>query len=88
MQYSPDLKEKVINEVQEIKSLTAVAKKHSIPTSTIAGWIKQNNKNIEFKSHYSRKNLKSENKNLKKKLADTELELMILKDLLKKSYNP
>ena len=29
-----------------------------------------------------------ENKNLKKKLADAELELMILKDLLKKSYNP
>ena len=40
MQYSSDLKEKVINEVQEIKSLTAFAKKHSIPTSSIAGWIK------------------------------------------------
>ena len=63
-------------------------KKHSIPTSTIATWIKKSNKNVEYKLESSKKNLKSENKNLKKKLADAELELMILKDLLKKSYNP
>lgn len=36
----------------------------------------------------SKKDLKAENKGLKKKLADAELELMILKDLFKKSYNP
>ena len=88
MQYSLEFKEKVINEVQEVKSLTSVARKHSIPTSTIATWIKKSNQNVEYKLESSKKNLKSENKNLKKKLADAELELMILKDLLKKSYNP
>ena len=49
MQYSPEFKEKVINEVQEVKSLTSVARKHSIPTSTIATWIKKSNKNVEYK---------------------------------------
>ena len=47
MQYSPEFKEKVINEVQEVKSLTSVARKHSIPTSTIATWIKKSNKNVK-----------------------------------------
>lgn len=36
----------------------------------------------------SKKDIKAENKGLKKKFADAELELMILKDQLKKSYNP
>lgn len=88
MNYSPDLKEKVINEVREIKSITAVSKKNNIPTSTIAGWLKKSNISTKDKSESSKKDLKVELKGLKKKLADAELELMILKDLLKKSYNP
>lgn len=88
MHYNQDFKDKVVVEVQETKSLSTVARKHSIPTSTLAGWIKQSNKQVEYKLESSKKNLKSENKTLKKKLADAELVLMILKDLLKKSYNP
>ena len=87
MQYSPDFKEKIINEVKEVKSISVVSRKHTIPTSTIATWIKKSNQSVEYKAETSKKNLKSENRNLKKKLADAELELMILKDLLKKSYN-
>ncbi len=88
MLYSPDLKQKVLNEIKEIKSITAVAKKNNIPTSTIATWLKKSNIKSDNKMDCSKKDLKTEVKGLKKKLADTELELMILKDLLKKSYNP
>lgn len=88
MMYSPEFKEKVINEVHEVKSISTVAKKHEIAKSTIAGWVKKDSKKIEFNQSSSRKDLKVEVKGLKKKLADAELELMILKDLLKKSYNP
>ena len=88
MQYNPELKVKIINEVQEVKSLSAVARKHGIAASTISGWIKKENKKIEYKLESSKKDLKAQNKGLKKKLADAGLELMILKDLLKKSYNP
>lgn len=88
MQYNPEFKSKIINEVQEVKSLSVVARKHSIAPSTISDWIKKENKHIEYKLESSKKDLKAENKGLKKKLADAELELMILKDLFKKSYNP
>ena len=88
MNYSPDLKQKIINEVKEVKSITAVSKKNNIPTSTIAGWLKKSNISTKQQKEFSRKDLKVEVKSLKKKLADAELELMILKDLLKKSYNP
>lgn len=88
MLYSPDLKQKVLNEVKEVNSITAVSKKNNIPTSTIATWLKNSNIKSQSKIDSSKKDLKTENKSLKKKLADAELELMILKDLLKKSYNP
>lgn len=88
MQYSPEFKQKVINETKEIKSITVVAKKHNIPTSTIGTWLKKSHISTKGKVDSSKKDLKVENKSLKKKLADAELELMILKDLLKKSYNP
>jgi len=86
MQYSPELKEKILNEVKETKSISVVARKHSVPTSTIATWLKRSNIQFETKMESSKKDLRVENKSLKKKLADSELELMILKDLLKKTY--
>lgn len=41
MQYSPEFKAKIINEVQEVKSLSAFGRKHNIATSTISGGIKK-----------------------------------------------
>lgn len=55
MQYSPEFKTKIINEVQEVKSLSAVSRKHNIAASTISGWIKKENKKIEYKWNHQRK---------------------------------
>ena len=46
MQYSPEFKSKIINQVQEVKSLSVVARKHSIAPSTISGWIKKKIKRL------------------------------------------
>jgi transposase-like protein len=86
MQYSQEFKEKLIHEVEQVKSISSVSKKHNVPTTTIHGWLKKSNKKVNLKSEIKNKDLKSENKQLKNKLAEAELELMILKDLLKKTY--
>ena len=86
MRYTQEFKTKVINEVQEIGSITTVSKKHNIPMTTLHGWIKKGGPKVETISNLKNKNLKSEVKILKNKLDDAELELMILKDLLKKTY--
>lgn len=86
MLYTQEFKTKIMSEVEETKSLSAVCRKHNLATSTVCGWIKAANKKIEFKLEASKKDVQAENKNLKKRLADTELELLILKDLLKKTY--
>lgn len=86
MVYSQEFKSKIINEVKDVNAISPVAKKHKIPASTIHGWVKTGDIKVNFKSEIKNKTLKDENKVLKNKLADAELELMILKDLLKKTF--
>jgi|TARA_B100001059_G_C17581000_1_gene449844 transposase-like protein len=86
MFYDQEFKEKVIQEVQQTKSISVVSKKHEIPASTIHGWLKKSSTKIDLKSQIKNKDLKVEVKTLRSKLADAELELLILKDLLKKTY--
>jgi transposase-like protein len=86
--YTQEFKSKIIEEVKDVNSISPVARKHSISPSTIHGWVKGSKQVVTYKKDIKNKSLKNENKVLKSKLADAELELMILKDLLKKSYNP
>jgi transposase-like protein len=85
--YTQEFKSKVIEEVKDVNSISPVAEKHSIPVSTTHGWVRGSKEKVTYKKDIKNKSLKNENKILKNKLADVELELMILKDLLKKSYN-
>ena len=76
--YSLEEKGQVLKEVKETGNALIVAKRHKIPISTLKTWLK----NIENKDiRSSRKTLKD----LEKKLADKDLEISILKDLLKKT---
>ena len=86
MLYSQEFKDKLIQEVEQTRSVSAVSKKHNIPASTVHGWVNKPSKKIDLKAKIKNKDLKTEVKTLKNKLADAELELMILKDLLKKTY--
>lgn len=86
--YTKELKKKLLIEVDQVGSIPIVAKKHGVPTSTIHNWIRAAEKKPVYKSEIKNKTLKDEVKRLKNKLDESELELKILKDLLKKSYNP
>jgi transposase-like protein len=83
--YTQEFKSKIIEEVKEVNAISPVARKHSISASTIHGWVRGSIERVTYKKEINNKTLKCEVKNLKGKLADAELELMILKDLLKKA---
>ena len=78
MKYSSELKEQILQEVKESKSIVAVAKKHGMPDSTIYNWLSK--KRLKPVS-----DLASENKKLKAQLLKTKQTNDILKDMLKKS---
>lgn len=76
--YSKLEKEQLIKEIKDCGSLTLVCKKHNIPTSTAHTWLKKKKikKNVEPTESVHK---------LKKKIADQELKIKILEDLLKKT---
>ena len=47
--YSNELKNKLMTEVDEIGSISPVAKKHGIPASTIHNWIRSTGKKPVYK---------------------------------------
>lgn len=100
--YPKEFKEQIIKEVQEIGSVYQVAKRHDIAPTTIYGWIKAKNTNHKawdetpgtakrmseyIPSSKEFKELESENTKLKELLGEKDLELSILRDLIKKK-NP
>ncbi|WP_058953637.1 transposase [Clostridium tyrobutyricum] len=99
--YSKELKESIINEVKEVGNISLVSRKHEISNSTISTWIRNSKKASEIKVKPGRKalvegqnnfekeinNVTQENDSLKKLLGEKDLEIAILKDLIKKS-NP
>lgn len=78
MKYSLELKAKVLKEVQDFTNITAVARKHNILDSTIHTWLSK------LRKDQPKKEAQSENKKLKKEIADLKLKNAILEDLLKK----
>jgi transposase len=99
--FTKDLKEEILREVKEVENVSLVARRHGISKSTIFTWIKGSNNKDEIKVKPGRKALvegdskleseitevTKENDQLKKLLGEKDLEISILKDLIKKS-NP
>lgn len=76
--YSQLEKDQILKEVSDTGNVTVVARKHGVPDSTIHTWLSR------VKNHDA--NQKNQTlKNLKKQLSDKDLEISILKDLLKKT---
>ena len=93
--YSEEVKEQVLREVEETGNMTLVARNHNIPSTTINTWVKKKKnaakggstrgpKSSNFNSSNCNKELEKENDLLKKTLGEKDLEIAILKDLLKK----
>lgn len=77
--YKANEKAEILKEVEDVGNIHAVCRKRGIAHTTVHNWLKS--RKLEGKaSHYS------ENRRLKKKVSDLELENAILKDLLKKTY--
>lgn len=89
--YTEEFKEQVIREVNNVKDIGIVARKHGIARSTVHGWIKKQSSGtalIEGKEIVrDLKEKEQENNQLKKILGEKDLEISILRDLLKK-VNP
>ena len=98
--YTEEFKEQILQEVKEVENVSLVGRKHGISTSTIFNWIsKSKNKDkigvkpgrkalVEGKNNENEINeITQENDKLKKILGEKDLEIAILKDLLKKA-NP
>ena len=91
--HSDELKEKIIRECQEVGNVAVVARRHEISPNTIHTWIKKYRergtaktlkksgfKDIKVMSDQLKK-VSTENDQLKRLLAEKELELAILRDL-------
>ncbi|AWI06354.1 transposase [Clostridium drakei] len=99
--YAKELKEEILREVKEVGNVSLVSRRHGISKSTIFTWIKNSNNRDEIKVKPGRKALvegekelenevaevTKENDHLKKLLGEKDLEIAILRDLIKKS-NP
>ena len=78
-QYAKEFKEQIVKEIQEVGNISLVCKKHGLKTSTAHGWlngVKNKDKIIEQKMI----------RQMQKKMKDQELEIEVLKALLKKTY--
>lgn len=97
--YTKELKEEVLREVKEVGNVSLVSRRHGISKSTIFTWIKNSKDEIKVKPGRKalvegEKELENEltevtrdNDQLKKLLGEKDLEIAILRDLIKKS-NP
>lgn len=98
--YSPELKEKVVKEALETGNNSLVARRHDMAKHLVGDWVraykKKSNLNLSVKTNSSLPNNSltpaelseaQENEKLKKILGEKDLEIAILKDLLKKT-NP
>lgn len=99
--FTKELKEEILREVKEVGNVSLVSRRHGISKSTIFTWIKNSKIKDEIKVKPGRKTLvegdneleseltevTKENDQLKKLLGEKDLEIAILRDLIKKA-NP
>jgi len=98
--YTEEFKQQVIKEAMETGNSAVVARRYELNTNMVARWVREFKKdkqsldtgNIEAKATFNsisqeNRKLSHENEQLKKLLGEKDLELAILRDLLKKK-NP
>lgn len=91
--YTAEFKESIVKAAVETGNASLVARQHGITRELVYRWIKKNKETtktskVNIKSsidNSSIKTLETENETLKKILGEKDLEIAILKDLLKKT---
>ena len=77
--YTMEEKAEILKEVEDIGNINLVCKKRGISHTTVHNWIKKGV--IESNGNYP-----AENRRLKKRISELELQNSILKELLKKTH--
>ena len=68
--FSPELKNKIIQEVKEVGSVASVAKKYEVPVTTVYSWVnKSSKKSGQSESQIDKKKMRS----LEKKVSETRV---------------
>ncbi|WP_461039868.1 transposase, partial [Tepidimicrobium xylanilyticum] len=89
--YPEEFKRQIIKEVEETGNATLVARRHDLVPGTVTRWVRESKKenglipNYNYSNNINAKSLEEENEQLKKLLGEKDLEIAILKDLLKKN---
>ena len=77
--YSEEYKAQILKEIQEVGNITLVCKKHEIKRTTVMNWLHKDKNKVKIAEQ---KQIKA----LNRKVKDQELEIEVLKSLLKKTY--
>lgn len=77
--YDLELKTKVLKEFEETSSLSEVARLNNVPVTTVRSWI------LKRDGRKSSQSQKRQVEKLQKELATKDVEIQILKELLKKT---
>lgn len=77
--YDSDFKVQILNEVKEVGSVEAVARKHQVSGKTIHNWLRaERNKDVNESNKQVRQ--------LEKIIHERDQQIEVLKSLLKKTY--
>lgn len=77
--YTKEFKEQILKEIQDVGNISLVCKKHELKPSTVHTWIKRDKNKDQIAEA-------KQSKEYQKKIKDLELEVAVLKSLLKKTY--
>ena len=82
--YDDNFKKRILKEISEVKNIALVARKNNIPKSTLQTWVSNTKRDTPEERDRTIKSNKI--KELEKKLSARELEIEVLRDLLKKTH--
>lgn len=89
--YSKEFKDQILKEVEETGNQSLVARRHDISQTMVSRWVREARKDVGedilINNSANSKELERENDQLKKLLGEKDLEIAILRDLIKKK-NP
>lgn len=89
--YSKEFKKQIVKEAKETGNAHLVARKHDLVPGTVTRWVREDKKadgvkkTSDYSEYRTNKELEAENEKLKVMLGEKDLEIAILRDLLKKT---
>ena len=82
---TPALKAQCIQETLDCGNAAAVARRHHLPPDRVRAWVREASQHPRLTTLPEVTQLEAENRHLKELLGDKDLEIAILKDLVKKA---